>query len=359
MSSSSSPNTINSLQSFNPSSSSSNVTVSAYLSSAQQANLNEPLAKRARKISTSLPGVTDNLSVVNVSNPIITTNSTNSQVKAPLSQVTQLSQPTSTQSSTSTDTPPTTTTSTQPTRSPSEQTIFNWPSYIDSTGSEAAPVHLFKHLSMTQTWRQLRTNTVVEVANSDVPPRCLIDQFDSDLSDEKTKLYWFASVVELAGYFAKLRYAGYGDDDSADFWLHMGDIDAVHEVGWCALNGHPICPPYRIANKYPDWEEFVMKFANGCHTICSDFSTKVRENEETDKFKKGMLLEVIDKKKPCRMRVAKIIENKGGRLRLKYEFTDEFDDFYCHAKSPLIHPIGWSVSVGHEISATPGKLHFV
>lgn len=71
-------------------------------------------------------------------------------------------------------------------------------------------------------------------------------------------------------------------------------------------------------------------------------------------FKKGMYLEVIDKKRPSRMRLAKILENKGGRLRLKYEFTDEFDDFWCHAMSSLIHPVGWSAFIGHDIAASQG-----
>lgn len=53
------------------------------------------------------------------------------------------------------------------------------------------------------------------------------------------------------------------------------------------------------------------------------------------------------------MRVANIIENKGGRLRLKYENKTEFEDFWCHEQSDLIHPIGWSVSVGHKIISSP------
>lgn len=65
-----------------------------------------------------------------------------------------------------------------------------------------------------------------------------------------------------------------------------------------------------------------------------------------------MILELVDKKKLSQMRVAKIVENIGGRLRLKYENTVEFDDFWCHESSDLIHPVGWSVSVGHSIYST-------
>jgi hypothetical protein len=73
------------------------------------------------------------------------------------------------------------------------------------------------------------------------------------------------------------------------------------------------------------------------------------------RFKKGMFLELVDKSKLSRMCVAKIIDSIGGRLRLKYEKIQDFDDFWCHERSELIHPIGWSMTVGHEISADEGK----
>jgi hypothetical protein len=65
-----------------------------------------------------------------------------------------------------------------------------------------------------------------------------------------------------------------------------------------------------------------------------------------------MLLELIDKKKLSRMKVSRIIDNIGGRLRMKYENSEDFDDFWCHQNSELIHPIGWSVYNGHDIDAS-------
>jgi hypothetical protein len=70
-----------------------------------------------------------------------------------------------------------------------------------------------------------------------------------------------------------------------------------------------------------------------------------------------MFLEVIDKRKPSQMRLAKIVENKGGRLNLKYENSQELDYFWCHAKSDVVHPVGWSVVAGHDIDATEGSTH--
>lgn len=65
-----------------------------------------------------------------------------------------------------------------------------------------------------------------------------------------------------------------------------------------------------------------------------------------------MLLELVDKKKLSRMKVSRIIDNIGGRLRMKYENSEDFDDFWCHQNSELIHPIGWSAYNGHDIDAS-------
>lgn len=82
--------------------------------------------------------------------------------------------------------------------------------------------------------------------------------------------------------------------------------------------------------------------------------SKIKDSLQS-KFKKNMILELIDKKKLCQMRIARIIDNIGGRLQMKYENSDDFDDFWCHERSSLIHPIGWSATVGHQIFASDGN----
>lgn len=72
-----------------------------------------------------------------------------------------------------------------------------------------------------------------------------------------------------------------------------------------------------------------------------------------------MRVEVVDPKYVSRTRKAVIASITGGRLRLLY--TDQSDspenvmtDFWCHQASPLLHPIGWSKQVGHDIK-TPSE----
>jgi len=64
-----------------------------------------------------------------------------------------------------------------------------------------------------------------------------------------------------------------------------------------------------------------------------------------------MIVEVIDKYRVSNMRVGKISEVIGGRLRINYENTSG-EHFWVHHTSELIHPVGWSHMTGHEIEAT-------
>ena len=57
------------------------------------------------------------------------------------------------------------------------------------------------------------------------------------------------------------------------------------------------------------------------------------------------------------MRVATVDKIVGRRLRLTYTDAAAGElGFWCHEESSLIHPVGWSVSVGHSIQASTGYL---
>lgn len=75
--------------------------------------------------------------------------------------------------------------------------------------------------------------------------------------------------------------------------------------------------------------------------------------------KVGTRLEVVDPKHVSRTRVASVAAVIGGRLQLTY--ADKSDgpdggasDFWCHLRSPWVHPVGWSLRVGHA-SKAPGR----
>ena len=42
-----------------------------------------------------------------------------------------------------------------------------------------------------------------------------------------------------------LRYEGFGQDGSKDFWMNLCS-EGIHPVGWCATKGKPLIPPRTI-----------------------------------------------------------------------------------------------------------------
>uniref|UniRef100_A0A4W2C054 L3MBTL histone methyl-lysine binding protein 2 n=1 Tax=Bos indicus x Bos taurus TaxID=30522 RepID=A0A4W2C054_BOBOX len=182
-------------------------------------------------------------------------------------------------------------------------------------------------------WEDVMKGMKVEVLNSDaVLP---------------SRVYWIASVIQAAGYRVLLRYEGFENDASHDFWCNLGTVD-VHPIGWCAINSKILVPPRTIHAKFTDWKGYLMKRLVGSRTLPVDFHIKMVESMKYP-FRQGMRLEVVDKSQVSRTRMAVVDTVIGGRLRLLYEDGDSDDDFWCHMWSPLIHPVGWSRRVGHGI----------
>nr|XP_042699442.1 lethal(3)malignant brain tumor-like protein 2 isoform X1 [Chrysemys picta bellii] len=227
---------------------------------------------------------------------------------------------------------------------------FDWGKYLQDHGYKAAPVSCFKHVPLFEQWEDVMKGMKVEVLNSDaVLP---------------SRVYWIASVIQIAGYRALLRYEGFENDSSHDFWCNLGTVD-IHPIGWCAINSKILVPPQSeclsgavlrgaIHAKYTDWRGYLMKRLVGARTIPVDFHIKMAENMKYP-FRQGMRVEVVDKTQVSRTRMAVVDTVIGGRLRLLYEDGDSDDDFWCHMWSTLIHPVGWSRRVGHNIKKTEEK----
>ncbi|XP_068257050.1 lethal(3)malignant brain tumor-like protein 2 isoform X2 [Nyctibius grandis] len=210
---------------------------------------------------------------------------------------------------------------------------FDWGKYLQEHDFKAAPVSCFKHVPLFDQWDDVVKGMKVEVLNSDaVLPSCV---------------YWIASVIQIVGYRALLRYEGFEDDAAHDFWCNLGTVD-IHPIGWCAVNSKILVPPQTIHAKYTDWRSYLMKKLVGARTIPVDFHIKMAESMKCP-FRQGMRVEVVDKNHVSRTRMAVVDTVIGGRLRLLYEDGDSDDDFWCHMWSPLVHPVGWSRRVGHSI----------
>ncbi|XP_077358315.1 lethal(3)malignant brain tumor-like protein 2 isoform X2 [Festucalex cinctus] len=222
--------------------------------------------------------------------------------------------------------------------------VFEWGDYLEKETSLGASVSCFRHAPMCDQWEDISVGMKVEVLNTNaVLP---------------TKVYWIATVIQIAGYKALLRYEGFERDSSRDFWCSLVSGE-LHPIGWCAMTGKLLVPPQDVTG-IADWKEYLMGKMVGAHTLPVEFYLKVSESLKQQSFKMGVRVEVVDPKHISRTRKAVIASVTGGRLRLLY--MDQSDspenvitDFWCHLASPLLHPIGWSKKVGHDIRTPSGK----
>ncbi|KAM4524326.1 lethal(3)malignant brain tumor-like protein 2 isoform 2-T2 [Odontesthes bonariensis] len=216
---------------------------------------------------------------------------------------------------------------------------FDWGTYLEKETSLASSISCFAHAPLYAHWDDITVGMKVEVLNTNaILP---------------SKVYWIATVIQIAGYKALLRYEGFEHDSSRDFWCSLVSGE-LNPIGWCAMTSKLLVPPQDVQN-IPDWKDYLMKKLVGATTLPVDFYLKLADSMKIP-FRVGMRVEVVDPKHVSRTRVAIIDSIIGGRLRLVY--TDQSDapenvvaDFWCHIWSPLLHPMGWSSKVGHAIKA--------
>lgn len=296
-----------------------------------------------------------------------------------------------------------------PDRLPNQLRTFSWLSLVQDANFTTANVSSFKHAPMSEFWDRLITVGIkVEVINTDVDTSQIniihnakskansssnnisnsnkVNDNDVKISSENQatqlkssskksssssnsklkkekqneaikrevateKVYWIATVIRVCGYLAKLRYEGYEEDGSHDFWVYLFDQD-IHGVGWCATQGKALVPPKTILRKLPDWTMYLIKKLTGSRTLPANFEELINDSLKT-RFKKGMKLEVVDKNRVSAVRVATVEMTVGGRLLVSYDGAEpEQAGFWTHEKSALVHPVGWAQFVSHELVAT-------
>lgn len=217
---------------------------------------------------------------------------------------------------------------------------YEWQNELFSCDFMAAPVKLFAHAPLSSMWDTVFEGMKVEVKNTDC----------ENVSYKLSNYFWVATILKLKGYIGLLRYEGFGNDESKDFWLNLMHSE-VHPVGWCATRGKPLIAPQSIENKYSDWKSFLVQQLTGARTLPTDFYNKLNESMKP-RFRIGHILEVVDKNRICQVKVATVHEIVGKRLHIRYyDSTPEDNGFWCHEDSPLIHPVGWAREVGHLLDA--------
>lgn len=224
---------------------------------------------------------------------------------------------------------------------------YDWSNALSDPEFFAAPVNCFGHAPGYDMWTNIGVNMKVEVENTD----CDIQGLQQVLMPHS---FWVATVLRLCGYKALLRYEGFDNDSSHDFWVNLCSSE-VHPVGWCATRGKPLIPPRTIENKYDDWKELLVKRLSGARTLPTTFYNKINESLKS-RFRCGLQLEVVNKNRISQMRLATVHKIVGKRLLVRYFDAPDDIGFWVHEDSPLIHSVGWSINVGHDLAAPPEYL---
>uniref|UniRef100_A0A8C6X8J9 Scm like with four mbt domains 2 n=1 Tax=Naja naja TaxID=35670 RepID=A0A8C6X8J9_NAJNA len=194
-----------------------------------------------------------------------------------------------------------------------EEAGFNWDEYLEETESTAAPHSLFKHVEISLQ-SSLQPGMKLEVANK-----------------HNADTYWVATTITTCGQLLLLRYCGYEDDRRADFWCDVMTAD-LHPVGWCTQNGKVLMPP--------DGES---EAAFRVSRVLLLFKQPLRGKNAVDLITLDSLIELQDGQSPFQFWIVSVVENVGGRLRLRYaglEETDSYDQWLFYLDCRL-RPVGW------------------
>uniref|UniRef100_A0A8C7VAQ9 SLED domain-containing protein n=1 Tax=Oncorhynchus mykiss TaxID=8022 RepID=A0A8C7VAQ9_ONCMY len=213
---------------------------------------------------------------------------------------------------------------------------FNWDEYLEENGVLAVPHHAFKHVD-----RSLQTG---------LAPGMMLEV---SVRSEPDQPYWVATIITACGQLLLLRYEGYHDDRRADFWSDIMTSD-LHPLGWGRQQGRPMRPPNGVREKHGDWEAVLEEALAQGGSAPAHLLQGVR-GDPADLFPIGWCVELQDSMDPGVAWGARVEDNIGGRLCLRYAGTEGLTQslarrwvFYL---DPLLHPPGWAEE--NSCSLTP------
>ncbi|XP_028643386.1 scm-like with four MBT domains protein 1 [Grammomys surdaster] len=169
---------------------------------------------------------------------------------------------------------------------------------------------------------------------------------------------WIVTVVENIGGRLKLQYEGLESHDGFEHWLYYLD-PFLHHIGWASQQGYELQPPLAIRHlkNEADWQEILAKVKE--EEPLPSYLFKDKQVIGTHEFSINMKLEAVDPWSPFGISpatIAKVFDDKY--------FLVEMDDlrpenhtrrsFVCHANSPGIFPVQWSLKNGLHINPPPG-----
>ncbi|CAL8079714.1 unnamed protein product [Orchesella dallaii] len=209
----------------------------------------------------------------------------------------------------------------------------------NSADFKAASVDLMEHAPLSGMWGFVKEGLIVEVVNN-----------DANRTRYET-VFWPAKVIKVKGYLVLLRYEGFENDSTSDFWIHICSPE-IHHVGWCCTNKKPCVPPKSIEQKINDCQNFLTTRSN-VPMLPFNFREEI-ENSLISTHKVGDRLEVLYKRNVSLLKLAEVRYIIGHRLYITYCGAVYNQDFWFHEQSDLVHPMGWAKTVGHKIDGGKG-----
>uniref|UniRef100_A0A3Q1G8E4 Scm like with four mbt domains 2 n=1 Tax=Acanthochromis polyacanthus TaxID=80966 RepID=A0A3Q1G8E4_9TELE len=216
-----------------------------------------------------------------------------------------------------------------------EEAEFSWEEYMEETGATAAPHTTFRHVEISLQ-SSFQPGMKLEVANKSSPDT-----------------YWVATIITTCGQLLLLRFSGYGEDRKADFWCDVMTAE-LHPVGWCTQNNKTLMPPEdniylrkAIKEKYNDWTEFLIQDLTGSRTAPANLlEGPLRGKNTVDLVVEGSVLELQDVSDPFLYWPVRVVQNVGGRLRLRYSGLSEdhqAQDTWLFYLDVRLRPLGWAL----------------
>uniref|UniRef100_A0A665UYN7 SAM domain-containing protein n=1 Tax=Echeneis naucrates TaxID=173247 RepID=A0A665UYN7_ECHNA len=170
--------------------------------------------------------------------------------------------------------------------------------------------------------------------------------------------YWVATIITTCGQLLLLRFSGYGEDRKADFWCDIMTAE-LHPVGWCTQNNKTLMPPEAIKEKYSDWTDFLVQDLTGSRTAPANLlEGPLRGKNTVDLIVEGSVLELQDVSDPFLYWPVRVIQNVGGRLRLRYAGLSEAhqaQDTWLFYLDVRLQPLGWATD--NRLTLEPPTAH--
>ncbi|XP_041669998.1 lethal(3)malignant brain tumor-like protein 4 isoform X2 [Cheilinus undulatus] len=203
---------------------------------------------------------------------------------------------------------------------------FDWPSYLQSTGSEAAPPTLFTRGTASCSFTMGMKLEAVDRKNPG--------------------LVCVASVADVIDDHFLVHFDNW--DDTYDYWCDSSS-PYIHPVGWCEEQGRPLTAPQ--GHPRPEhfvWDEYLQETGS---TAAPSSAFTLRDPHS---FQVNHRLEAVDRRNPMLIRVATVTDTEDYRVKVHYDGWEEQFDVWCDSDLSDLHPVGWCQRTGHPLELPPG-----